>query len=43
MSLDEFVAASLAVYAAYDRSTLVAPALDDPRFDEVLADTLVES
>jgi Polysaccharide biosynthesis enzyme WcbI len=43
MSLDEFVAASLAVYAAYDRSAVVVPALDDPRFDEVLADALVAS
>jgi hypothetical protein len=43
MSLDEFVAASLAMYAAYERKTVVAPALDDPRFDEVLGDVLVGS
>jgi hypothetical protein len=39
--LEAFVEASLARYAGYEPTAVLAPALDDPRYDEVLGDALV--
>jgi hypothetical protein len=43
LGLEQFVRASLDRYANVDPATVVAPALDDPRFDAVLGDALVAS
>jgi hypothetical protein len=43
LRLDDFIDESLGSLASVDAAEAIVPALDDPRFDAVLGDVLVES